>query len=225
MDDMEKFCGENHGRGVAVVYMFFSQLFFLLYYRARNAVLGIPDAITAAKRLQGKASKQAFRVYRGPLFRKSVFFDALATVEQDRMFNELIVANLVLEILMMETFAKFAHDVGKEWTRAVAENIPTQFVASLRALSIVEEYMEIWRKLITLRQDEYEHMRLEHRDRFSELGEGNPWIRVVAIGCLFHIRRRKGIPNDPLLPLLIEQAIAIAQVTRRSINPVAFGAS
>lgn len=202
--------------------MFLYKLQLFLYYRFRNAILGIPEIETTARRLAQTASKRAFRVYRSHTFRKSVSFDTLETVEQDRMFNELIVGNLVLEILMMETFAKFASGNNKEWALETAGEIQKQFLASLRDLAIADEYVEMWRKLITLRQDGYEQTRLEHRDRFSELGEGNPWIQVVAVDCLFHIRRGKDISNDPLFSLLIEQAIAIASVTRRSIQPIAF---
>ena len=201
----------------------FAKLFFVFYYRMRNAVLGIPDVKKTAQQLAQEASKQAFRVYRDPVFRKGVSFDTTETVEQDRMFNELVVTNLVLEILMIETLATFARGRSKEWLRAVAEAIPTEFITTLRDASVAEEFLEIWKKLIALRQDEYEQTRLDHREYFPELGEGNPWVRVTAISCLFHIRRSKNVPNDPLLPLVMTQALNIADHTRRAMQPTIFG--
>lgn len=203
--------------------MFFYTLIIPPLYRLRNAAFGVPDSITTARRLTEKASRKAFRLYSDPIFRAGVSFDTLETTEQDRVFNELVVANLTLEILMMETFAKYATGEKKEWACTTSLEIPRQYIESLRNLSIKDEYLDIWKKLISLRQDEYEQIRLEHRGHFPELGEGNPWVRVVAVGCLFHIRRAKDVPDDPLFPLILKQAITIANLTRRSIQPIAFG--
>ncbi|MBI4262506.1 hypothetical protein HY624_03200 [Candidatus Uhrbacteria bacterium] len=201
--------------------MFFSRL----YYWLRSALFGPPDIGVLARRIADDASRRAFRLYRDKKFRQSVAFDTLTTTEQDRMFNELVASNIVLVMLMLDTFVKVADSERKENVRTMLAAVPEQFIQSLESLGIDRAYTEIWLKLLHLRRDEYEQTRLEHREHFPEFGEGNPWIHVVAVGCLFHIRRGQAIKKDPLLEPLYEQAIDIAERTRKAIESVIFSGS
>lgn len=195
-------------------------MFFEFFLRPIvRAVFGTSDALKTADTLAHYALRRGFRTFRDSSFRKGASFTTLAIGEQDRIFNELVVSNLVLVLLMLDTLVKLTDGRVKEFCRAVCGAIPEKFLTILRATGgIVEENVELWRKLITLRQDEYEERRLEARSALPELGEGNPWLRVVGVGCLFHIRRGKSIVDDPLFSILITQAIAISRAVDRTIR-------
>jgi len=59
-------------------------------------------ADTTAKALDEAAANYAFQLFSDQGFRRLVNFDILSQVEQDRVFNELVVAYVVLVILVLE---------------------------------------------------------------------------------------------------------------------------
>lgn len=191
-------------------------LHFFLSKIAR-ALFRPPDATKSADQLVRYTMRLGFRTFRDPEFRRHVEFTELSTGEQDRMFNELMASNLVLATLMTDTFAKLANRGVSDFFRAVCTEITERFSATLRGMGIAEEHACTWIKLLELRRDEYEDQRLYSRSSLPEFGEGNPWLRVVAVGCLFHIRRGKPAKDDPLFPIFIRQAVAVSECTRRVI--------
>lgn len=164
------------------------------------------------------ALKRGFRTFRNRSFRASVQFHTLDQVEQDRMFNELVASNLVLIMLMLDTFAKLSNRGMQEYIRQLCNAIPLRFAETLRKTGVADEHTRTWLKLLDLRRDEYEEQRLSARSSLPEFGEGNPWMRVVGVGCLFHIRRGKPDTSDPLLTLCMEDSIAVSAFTTRLIT-------
>lgn len=61
-------------------------------------------------------------------------------------------------------------------------------------------------------------MRLENRSKFPEIGEGNPWMPVCTVNCLYHIRHGKRVEKDPALPLLIDPFYTYALVTMKILR-------
>lgn len=181
-------------------------------------LFGAPDVTAIAAQLVDKASRTGFRMFRDARFRECIAFDTLEPMEQDRMFNELIASNLVLLMLMLDTFVNVSGNEHREYIRVLNSQIPESFTQLLGDMGIAREHIQTWLQLLNLRRDEYEQTRIDYRDKFPELGEGNPWIQVVAIGCLSHIRRGEAIKEDPLMELLLEQAINISGITRKSVE-------
>jgi len=192
-------------------------VFHFFIGKLERAIFGPPGEMQVANYIVNFALKRGFRTFCNHKFRTAVHFFQLSTVEQDRMFNELVASNLVLVLLMIDTLAKLANKEARDFLRSLCNVIPAQFVKKLRENGIAEEHAQVWIKLLDLRRDEYEEQRLKARDALPEFGEGNPWLRVVTVGCLFHIRRGKPPTDDPLFILLMEESVAVSATTRRTI--------
>lgn len=185
--------------------------------KLERAIFGPPDKVKIVNQLMGYALKRGFRTFRNNEFRVTVKFSELSTVEQDRMFNELIASNIVLVLLMIDTFAKLSERGVQEYLRSLCDTISSQLAEKLRGIGIADDHVNTWIKLLELRRDEYEEGRLQARGSLPEFGKGNPWVRVIPVGCLFHIRRGKSIDNDPLFPLLMKDSLAVANATEEII--------
>lgn len=174
------------------------------------------DATAGA--LSQAAASAAFGLFKDKRFRKLAGFDRLSQTEQDRIFNELVVANLVLFMLVFEAPDLRVADEQRAYLAGVTKKIPVAYVQNLKELGIEARYLQDWEKLIGMRYEEYSRdrhdvraaaMELESKERslnmetLSKIQILVP-VQTVAIGCHDHICRGKTAGKDDLFKLILE---------------------
>ncbi|HTX86442.1 MAG TPA: hypothetical protein VMC41_00050 [Candidatus Nanoarchaeia archaeon] len=151
----------------------------------------------------------AFNFFRDEKFRELSGFARLGEEEQNRIFNELTVTNLVLAILLLEQKAREENgEEKKNYLRALRDALPDNFIAYLAEQGIPGEFVEIWKKLIDLRRDEYaENMRAYRQELFAAgdktmaaVAADNKLLifQTVVFGLYDHIVRGMVKKDDPL---------------------------
>jgi hypothetical protein len=175
-------------------------------------------AEATAANLSQAAASAAFHLFKDKRFRKLAGFDRLSQTEQDRIFNELVVANLVLFMLVFEAPDLRVADEQRAYLAGVTKKIPPAYVQNLKELGIEAKYLQDWEKLIGMRYEEYARDRHDVRAAAMELEskEGSldmnslaqiqalvP-VEAVAIGCHHHICRGKTAGKDDLFKLILE---------------------
>ena len=157
----------------------------------------------AAEDVTDLIAKASFFLFRDKKFRLSVDnFDNLEQVEQDRIFNEIVVSGLVLAILTYETIADLAqNDEKKSYFIELKTEMESRYGNNLRELGVEEEFAGLWKGLIQMRADEY---RKDYREHKAEIGDRpgvNPYMFVVAIGGTDHISRGKAKAEGELFKI------------------------
>ena len=154
---------------------------------------------TAASLVQAAAGS-AFQLFRNKQFRRLAAFKKLNQTEQDRIFNELVVAFLVLTMLLLEApdlraeadFQAYLADLGKK--------IPKAHIDYLKAAGIESEHLRDWETLISMRYEEYAKDRHSVRAAAMEIDSSEKRlelddlakiqmlvpVQAVAIGCHHH---------------------------------------
>ena len=151
----------------------------------------------------------AFNFFRDEKFRELAGFARLSEEEQNRIFNELTVTNLVMALLLLEQIAR--EDDGedkKNYLRALRDGLPDNFIAYLGEQGIPGELAEIWKKLIDLRRDEYaENMTVYRQELFSHgdktmaaVAADNKLLifQTVVFGLYDHVVHGQVKKDDPL---------------------------
>ena len=111
------------------------------------------DATAAA--LDQAAAGYAFELFSDKKFRRLVSFDRLSQVEQDRIFNELVVAGVVLVMLVLEAPDLRVPGEFRDYLVDVNEKIPKAHLEYLSTLGVATKHLRDWEKLIGMRYDEY----------------------------------------------------------------------
>lgn len=165
-----------------------------------------------------KAWRQAFKLFRDRKFRELTNFKNLEQVEQDRIFNELSATAVLLVVFTLEAPDLRVPPDFKEFIAYLKDEIPKAHIDQLRKLGLEEKYLEIWRKLLDMRYEEYQKDKHKVREAAMEIQSlqatltnddlntiqlGLP-VKTLAIGTLFHIRRGKDNPEDPLFKMLLD---------------------
>ena len=163
------------------------------------------------------AAKYAFQLFSDQGFRRLVNFDKLSQIEQDRVFNELVVAYVVLVILVLEAPDLRVSREFRDHLVDLKEKIPKAHLDYLRTLGVETEYLRNWEKLIAVRYDEYAKDRHEVRsaamqiqssekaldlDDLSKIQMLVP-VQAVAIGCHHHVCRGDTKGRDDLFKLTL----------------------
>jgi len=175
-------------------------------------------AETTAAGLSQAAASASFQLFKDKRFRKLAGFDRLSQTEQDRIFNELVVANLVLIMLVFEAPDLRVADEYRDYLTGVKKRIPKAYVQNLKDLGIETKYLRDWEKLIDMRYEEYARdrhdvraaaMELESKERslnmdtLSKIQVLVP-VQAVAIGCHHHVCRGETKGKDDLFKLILE---------------------
>jgi hypothetical protein len=164
------------------------------------------------------ASIAAFRLFKDRPFRKLAGFERLGQTEQDRIFNELVAANLVLFMLVFEAPDLRVPDEFKRYLAGLNTKIPQAYVKSLRDLGVESKHLQDWEKLIAMRYEEYARgrhdvraaaMELESKDRSLDMNalaqiQMLVPVQAAAIGCHDHICRGKTKGRDDLFKLILQ---------------------
>jgi len=183
--------------------------------KSNKSLQQMADSTAAA--LAQAAMGSSFHLFGDKKFRRLASFEQLSQAEQDRIFNELVVASVVLIMLVLEApdlrvageFLDYLSDLNKR--------IPKAYVDHLRTLGIETKHLGDWEKLIAMRYEEYARDRHDVRaaamqiessqkgldlDDLSKIQMLVP-VQAVAIGCHHHICRGDTESRDDLFKLTL----------------------
>jgi len=163
------------------------------------------------------AGNSAFQLFNDKQFRRLARFAQLSQTEQDRIFNELVVASIVLIMLILEApdlrvaaeFRGYLSDLNK--------SIPGAHVDYLRSAGVKTEHLRDWEKLIAMRYKEYARDRHDVRAAAMEIESSEKRlnlddlskiqmlvpVQTVAIGCHHHICRGATEGRDELFKMTL----------------------
>ena len=173
------------------------------------------DATAAV--LAQAAAGSAFRVFRNKQFQRLADFEQLSQAEQDRVFNELVLASVVLIMLVLEAPDLRAAGEFRDYLADLNKRIPKAYVDYLRTLTVETKHLQDWEKLIAMRYEEYARGRHDVRaaamqikssekdldlDDLSKIQMVVP-VQAVAIGCHHHICRGNTEGQDELFKLML----------------------
>ncbi len=156
---------------------------------------------------------KAFEIFRNKEFRALLKFEKKKREEQDRIFNELMVTNVVFLMLLIEQIIREIKDEDyKEYLRAIRENIPKYFGEFIRRSGIENSYANLWDGLINMRYEEYLASAVDFKSEFlkqkdekiNELAFDNRVMifQTIVFGLYKHIMRGKIKKGDPLYVFL-----------------------
>jgi len=169
-------------------------------------------ADVTARSLVQIAANNAHQLFRDKGFRRLASFDVISQIEQDRIFNELVVSYVVLLLLLLEAPDLRVPREFRDYLKDLKEKIPKAYVDYLRTLGVAAENLRDWEKLIGLRYDEYakdKHevraaaMQIESAEKALDLDDLEKIqmlvpVQAVAIGCHHHVCRGETKGRDEL---------------------------
>jgi hypothetical protein len=179
-----------------------------------------PEQVSGAtaKVLVQASVHHAFKLFRNKEFRKLAGFETLDQVEQDRIFNELVVAYIVLIMLVLEAPDLRVSPEFRDYLATLKEAASKAYIDELRTLGVEIEHLGVWEKLIALRYDEYAKdrhevrsaaMHLEAREKSLDLDDLSMIqllvpVQAAAIGCHQHVCRGNTDGRDELFKLTLK---------------------
>jgi len=174
-------------------------------------------ADTTASALAKAAASSAFDLFKDRQFRRLADLEQLSQTEEDRIFNELMVAFLVLIMLALEAPDLRIPREFRDYCAALNKKIPKAHTDELRQLGVEKKHLKTWKKLINMRYEEYARdrhdvraaaMQIESSDKgldidgLSKIQMLVP-VQAVAIGCHHHICRSRTEGRDELFKLTL----------------------
>lgn len=175
-------------------------------------------ADTTAAGLAQAAAGSAFQLFRDKQFRRLAGIEQLSQTEQDRVFNELVVAFVVLIMLLLEAPDLRVSGEFRAYLAALNKTIPKAHVDHLRTLGVETNHLRDWEKLIAMRYEEYARdrhdvraaaMQIESSEKGLDLDDLSKIqmlvpVQAVAIGCHHHICRGDTEGRDDLFKLTLK---------------------
>jgi hypothetical protein len=173
--------------------------------------------VTAAG-LSQAAAASAYELFSGKEFRRMAGLERLSQVEQDRIFNELVVGFLVLLMLLLEAPDLRVHRELRNYLAALNQRISKAHVDHLKTLGVETDQLRDWERLISMRYEEYARDKHEVRaaamqiesagksldlDRLSRIQLLVP-VQAVSIGCHHHICRGTTDRQDDLFKQILK---------------------
>lgn len=157
----------------------------------------------------------AFKLFINKKFRELIFFDSITQLEQDRIFNELVLA--VLTVMMLTCDAPDIPEENKVFFQKIKVELPKMYISQLKSMNIEKKYLKQWETLIDMRYQEYTEDKTKAREaamivesqnkdidikKLSEIQLMLP-LQTVAIGCHHHVCRSKTDGRDELFKMII----------------------
>lgn len=157
----------------------------------------------------------AFKLFINKKFRELIFFDSITQLEQDRIFNELVLA--VLTVMMLTCDAPDIPEENKVFFQKIKVELPKMYILQLKSMNIEKKYLKQWETLIDMRYQEYTEDKTKAREaamivesqnkdidikKLSEIQLMLP-LQTVAIGCHHHVCRSKTDGHDELFKMII----------------------
>lgn len=175
-------------------------------------------ADTTAESLTQAAAGSAFHLFRDKLFRRLAGIEQLSQTEQDRVFNELVVAFVVLIMLLIEAPDLRVRREFRDYLAALNKTIPKAHVDQLRTSGVETNHLRDWEKLIAMRYEEYARdrhdvraaaMQIESSEKGLDLDDLSKIqilvpVQAVAIGCHHHICRGNTEGQDNLFKVTLK---------------------
>lgn len=150
----------------------------------------------------------AHSVFLDDFFRQMVNFDRQIKVEQDRIFNELVVTGLLLLFsTIKDNLSNIQLSRQVFWQRVLGLSSKS-YVEWLGELGIEKEHLDTWEKLIDLRLEEYKERQsltrgawaeeLFDRSEDEQLNDAMVRVETLTVSSMLHITRCKAKREDPL---------------------------
>jgi len=139
-----------------------------------------------------------YKVFTDEHFRESINFEKEKQEEQYRIWNEIAVTGLIFLLSFLDDYLKVDDSDRRPFWVEVRNEIVPEFIKWLEELKIPDEFVEIWKKLIDLRMEEFKDKRKITFDMFKkEFSDGdttelrNTFIRLhtLSISGSSHITR------------------------------------
>ena len=174
-------------------------------------------AQATAANLSQSASAAAYEIFCDKEVRRMVDFERLSQVEQDRIFNELVVAFLALVMLLLEAPDLRVAPELRNYFAELKDRIPAAYVGQLKSLGVEAQHLRDWEKLISLRYEEYARDKHEVRSTAMQIESAEKTldleslskiqllvpVQAVAIGCHDHICRGNTAGQDDLFKRIL----------------------
>lgn len=164
------------------------------------------------------ANQKAFDIFRDNKFRDSVDFQKISKLEQDRIFNELVVSVITLVMLTLESPDLRIDPQFREFFELVRDDMPKAHCTELKNLGIEKKLLKQWEKLIDMRYQEYHQDKLEVRKAAMSMKDYDDGsfesleniqimlpVNTIAMGVHRHILRGKTKGKDELFKYLIHE--------------------
>jgi hypothetical protein len=175
-------------------------------------------AEATAAGLSQAAASSAYELFLDKEFRRLAGLELLTQVEQDRIFNELVVAFLVLIMLLLEAPDLRVSQEFRNYLAGLNQRISAAYMENLKTLGVEANHLRDWEKLISMRYEEYARdkhevrgaaMRMESAEKSLDL-DGLSRIQLlvpvqaVSIGCHHHICRGNTDGRDDLFKQVLK---------------------
>lgn len=174
---------------------------------------------TAAGLSQAAASS-AYELFSDKEFRRLAGLELLSQVEQDRIFNELVVAFLVLIMLLLDAPDLHVSRELRNYLADLNKRISEAYVENLKTLGIESNHLRDWEKLVAMRYEEYARdkhevraaaMRIESGEKSLDLDALSKIqllvpVQAVSIGCHHHICRGNTDDQDDLFKQILKSS-------------------
>ncbi|HEU4341210.1 MAG TPA: hypothetical protein VFU31_06540 [Candidatus Binatia bacterium] len=175
-------------------------------------------AYKTAAALTEAAAGSSFRLFQDKEFRRLSSFEQLSQTEQDRIFNELVVAFIVLIMLLIEAPDLRVDGEFRDYLTRLNKAIPRAHLENLRTLGVETKHLRDWEKLLSMRYEEYARdrhdvraaaMQIESAEKNLNLEDLSKIqmivpVQAVAIGCHHHICRGETKGKDDLFKLTLQ---------------------
>jgi hypothetical protein len=172
----------------------------------------------SAEAMAEAAAASAYELFCDEEFRRVAGVERLSRVEQDRIFNELVVAFLVLVMLVLEAPDLRISRELRNYLAGLNKRISEAYVEHLKTLSVEANHLRDWEKLISMRYEEYARdkhevraaaMQIESSEKSLDL-DGLSRIQLlvpvqaVSIGCHHHVCRGNTDGQDDLFKQILK---------------------
>jgi hypothetical protein len=169
-------------------------------------------AKATATGLSQAAASSAYELFLDKEFRRLAGLELLSQVEQDRIFNELVVAFLVLIMLLLEAPDLRAPAELRSYLADLNQRISEAYVENLQTLGVETNHLRDWAKLISMRYEEYARDKHEVRGAAMQIESAKNRldlqslsriqllvpVQAAAIGCHHHVCRGNTSGQDDL---------------------------
>lgn len=175
-------------------------------------------AVITGDAISFTASQKAFEFFEDKKFRELIEFDTLSKLEKDRIFNELVLAALIVIMLTFEAPDLRIEEDFKDQLKLTRDEIAKGYIRQLKDLGIERKFRRDWERLIEMRYKEYQEHQMGIRRASMEMKEkekGNLSIgdlddiqallpiQAAAFGCHGHIRKGKLKGEKDLVNMII----------------------
>jgi hypothetical protein len=175
-------------------------------------------AEATAAGLSQAAAASAYELFCDKEFRRTAGFVGLSQGEQDRIFNELVVAFLVLIMLLLEAPDLRVAQELRSYLAGLNKRISEAYVENLKTLGVETNHLRDWEKLISMRYEEYARdkhevrgaaMQIESAKKILDLAALSriQWlvpVQAVSIGCHHHVCRGNTDGQDGLFTQILK---------------------